>query len=47
MANQQAVFTRANNVCELCGSEQGLTLYMVPESPNDSDNCAIAEFKTN
>ena len=46
MANQQAVFTRANNVCELCGSEQGLTLYMVPESPNDSDNCAIAACAT-
>lgn len=46
MANEQSVFKRANNACELCGNNEGLSLYMVPESPNDSDNCAIAVCST-
>ena len=46
MANEQAVFSRANQACELCGNNEGLSLYMVPESPNDSDNCAIAVCAT-
>lgn len=46
MASEQAVFKRANDACELCGNNEGLNLYMVPESPNDSDNCAIAACAT-
>ncbi len=46
MANEQAVFKRANQACELCGSTDGLSMYLVPDSPDESDNSAIAVCAT-
>ena len=43
---KEAVFSRADNACELCKNTEDLTVYMVPESPDETAGCAVLTCKT-
>lgn len=43
---QNAVMTRAENACELCKNTDGLDVYMVPESPDETAGCAVFTCQT-
>src|SRR5690606_22282002 len=46
MNSEKELQKRSNNKCELCGSEENLAIFEVPNSPNDISETAILICET-